>query len=82
MLGGVESFGIPNSTVRPFIGAFLGAAVLPWYDPDNNYSTIQICHGLQLGRIFTCRPAWPSAEAQVLLLLDGAGGAFISALWG
>ena len=48
MAGPVQSFNIPGSSVRPFIGAMLGAAVLsPGVDGYSN--DVKFAWGLQLG---------------------------------
>jgi hypothetical protein len=49
MLGAVQSFGIPNSTVRPFIGGFLGAAILSPGDESGSSSDAKFAIGVQLG---------------------------------
>jgi len=85
MLGGVESFNIPNSTVRPFIGAFLGAAVLtPGTDPSNNYSNdTKFAMGVQLGtNIYVSPRVGLQLKAQLLSPVDGAGGGFYFSNYG
>jgi len=83
MLGGVESFG--NGQVRPFIGAFLGAAVLtPGTDAANNYShDTKFAMGAQLGANFYVSPrVGIQLKAQLLSPVDGAGGGFYFSNYG
>jgi hypothetical protein len=85
MIGVVESFGIPNSTVRPFIGGFLGAATLsPGTNPDNNYSVdTKFAMGLQLGtNIYVSPRVGLQLKAQLLSPIDGAGGGFYASNYG
>jgi hypothetical protein len=83
MLGGVESFG--NGQVRPFIGAFLGAAVLtPGTDPSNNYSNdTKFAMGFQLGtNIYVSPRVGLQLKAQMLSPVDGSGGGFYFSNYG
>ena len=76
MVGLVQSFTIPNSTVRPFIGALLGAAV---FTPGgNNYSNdTKFAVGLQLGtNIYITPRIGLRLKAQLLSPVDGADGGF------
>jgi hypothetical protein len=85
MIGGVQSFTIPNSTVRPFIGAFVGAAVLsPGTSPENNYSNdTKFAMGVQLGtNIYVSPRVGLQLKAQVLSPVDGAGGGFYFSNYG
>ncbi|HEY4285583.1 MAG TPA: hypothetical protein VGN00_00670 [Puia sp.] len=72
MIGPVESFTIPNSTVRPFIGAMLGAAVM---SPDGNSTFTKFATGLQLGtNIYVSPRVGLQLKAQLLSPVDAAGG--------
>jgi hypothetical protein len=85
MIGGVESFNIPNSTVKPFIGAFLGAAVLsPGTSPENNYSNdTKFAMGVQLGtNIYVSPRVGLQLKAQLLSPVDDAGGGFYFSNYG
>ncbi|HZE86368.1 MAG TPA: hypothetical protein VE035_18740 [Puia sp.] len=75
MIGGVQSFGIPNSTVRPFIGAFLGAAV---FTPGGNYDNdTKFAVGMQLGtNIYVSPRVGLQLKAQLLSPVDAASGGF------
>jgi hypothetical protein len=83
MLGAVQSFNIPNSTVRPFLGAFLGAAVLtPGSSPDYSSDT-KFAMGLQLGtNIYFSPRVGLQLKAQLLSPVDGAGGGFYFSNYG
>jgi hypothetical protein len=85
MVGAVESFGIPNSTVRPFIGGFLGAAVLtPGMTSAATYnSDTRFAVGLQLGTNIYMSPRFGlQLKAQLLSPVDGAGGSFYFSNYG
>jgi len=85
MIGAVQSFGIPNSTVRPFIGGFLGAAVLtPGTSPENAYSNdTKFAMGFQLGtNIYVSPRVGLQLKAQLLSPVDGAGGGFYFSNYG
>jgi hypothetical protein len=75
MAGPVESFTIPNSTVRPFIGALLGAAILTpgassGYSQDTRFAV-----GFQLGtNIYFSPRLGLQLKAQLLSPVDGGGG--------
>lgn len=75
MAGPVFSGNIPNSTVRPFLGLLLGAAILT-PDPgfqSNSYFTV----GFQLGTNIYINPRLAvQLKAQLLSPVAGAGGAF------
>jgi hypothetical protein len=82
MIGGVESFKIPNSTVRPFIGAFLGAAVL---SPGSNgyQNDTKFAVGFQLGtNIYFAPNLGLQLKAQLLSPVDGANGGFYFSNYG
>jgi len=81
MLGGVQSFTIPNSTVRPFIGAFLGAAVFtPGID---DYSDTKFAVGVQLGtNIYVSPRVGIQLKAQLLSPVDAADGGFYFSNYG
>jgi hypothetical protein len=75
MAGPVFSGNIPNTTVRPFLGILLGAAILtpdPAYQ-SNSYFTI----GFQLGtNIYLSPRVGIQLKAQLLSPVAAAGGAF------
>jgi len=75
MAGPVFSGSIPNSTVRPFLGLLLGAAILtpdPSYQ-SNSYFTV----GLQAGtNIYISPRVGIQLKAQFLSPVAAAGGAF------
>ncbi len=80
MAGPVESFNIPNSTVRPFIGALLGAAIMT-PDASSGYSQdTRFAVGFQLGtNIYFSPRVGIQLKAQLLSPVDGAdGGLFFS----
>lgn len=83
MVGAVQSFGIPNSTVRPFIGGFLGAAVLtPGMNSDYNSDT-RFAIGLQLGTNIYISPRFGlQLKAQMLSPVDATGGSFYFSNYG
>jgi hypothetical protein len=82
MIGGVQSFTVPNSTVRPFIGAFLGAAVLTpgttGYTSDTKFAV-----GLQLGtNIYMAPNVGLQLKAQLLSPVDAVDGGFYFSNYG
>jgi hypothetical protein len=82
MIGGVQSFGVPNSTVRPFIGAFLGAAVMTpgtaGYAGDTKFAV-----GLQLGtNIYIAPNLGLQLKAQLLSPVDAMDGGFYFSNYG
>lgn len=83
MAGPIESFTIPNSTVRPFIGALLGAAVLT-PDAGSGYSSdTRFAVGFQLGtNIYVSPRVGIQLKAQVLSPVDGAGGSLFVSNYG
>jgi hypothetical protein len=82
MVGGVQSFKIPNSTVRPFIGAFLGAAVLT--PGTSGYpSNTDFAVGLQLGtNIYFSPRVGLQLKAQLLSPVDAVDGGFYFSNYG
>jgi hypothetical protein len=74
MAGPIESFTIPNSTVRPFVGVLAGAAI---FTPDANsgYSSdTRFAVGVQLGtNIYISPRVGIQLKAQVLSPVDAAG---------
>jgi len=83
MLGLVPSFNIPGSTVRPFIGAFLGAAVLTPGANSTYSSDTKFAMGLQLGTNIYCSPrVGIQLKAQLLSPVDGVGGGFYFSNYG
>jgi hypothetical protein len=83
MAGPVESFTIPNSTVHPFIGAMLGAAIMT-PDPSSGYSSdTRFAVGFQLGtNIYVSPRVGIQLKAQLLSPVDGAGGSFFVSNYG
>lgn len=82
MIGGVQSFAVPNSTVRPFIGAFLGAAVMTpgtaGYAGDTKFAV-----GLQLGtNIYIAPNLGLQLKAQLLSPVDAVDGGFYFSNYG
>lgn len=72
MIGPVQSFTIPGSTVRPFIGAMLGAAIM---SPEANSSFTKFATGVQLGtNIYVSPRVGLQIKAQLLSPVDAAGG--------
>src|SRR5258708_3203939 len=78
MAGAVQSFTIPNSTVHPFIGAFLGAAVLtPGVTTADYSSDTRFAMGLQLGTNIYMSPRFGlQLKAQLLAPVTAAGGSY------
>lgn len=76
MLGPVQSFNIPGSPVRPFLGAMLGAAVFsPGVDGFNN--DVKFAWGLQLGTNIYFNPRVAlRLKAQLLAPADATQGGF------
>ena len=83
MIGPVQSFNIPNSTVRPFIGALLGAAVFTPDANSGNSSDTKFAMGFQLGtNIYVSPRVGLQLKAQLLAPVDGAGGGFYFSNYG
>jgi hypothetical protein len=83
MAGPVQSFTIPNSTVRPFLGAMLGAAIQT--PPMNSGYTqdTRFAMGFQLGtNIYVSPRVGIQLKAQLLSPVDGAGGTFFASNYG
>ena len=76
MLGLVQSFTIPNSTVRPFIGLLLGAAEFtPGENGDPNDTKFAV--GLQLGtNVYITPRIGLRLKAQLLSPVDAADGGY------
>ncbi|HWB91378.1 MAG TPA: hypothetical protein VG605_05980 [Puia sp.] len=83
MAGPVGSFTIPYTTVRPFIGALLGAAIMT---PDANSGYQQdtkFAVGLQLGtNIYFSPRVGIQLKAQLLSPVDDAGGSLFVSNYG
>lgn len=80
MIGPVQSFTIPGSTVRPFIGAMLGAAILT---PEANSSFTKFAAGFQLGtNIYVSPRVALQLKAQMLSPVDAAGGSLFFSNYG
>jgi hypothetical protein len=74
MIGPVQSFTIPNSTVRPFIGVLAGAAI---FSPEDYSTYAKFAIGLQLGtNIYVSPRVGIQLKAQLLSPVDAAGGGF------
>lgn len=84
MAGPVQSFTIPNSTVRPFIGVLLGAAVLtPGVTATDNTSDTRFAMGFQLGTNIYLSPRFGiQLKAQLLSPVDATGGSFYYSNYG
>lgn len=83
MAGPVESFSIPNSTVHPFIGAMLGAAVMTPGANSGYSSDTRFAVGFQLGtNIYVSPRVGIQLKAQVLSPVDAAGGDFFLSNYG
>jgi len=85
IMGGlVESFEIPNSTVHPFIGGLLGAAILT-PDAQSGYSSeTKFAAGAQLGmNVYMAPNLGLQFKAQMLAPVDVAtGGLYFSNYYG
>jgi len=80
MIGPVQSFTIPGSTVRPFIGAMLGAAIM---SPEANSSFTKFAAGFQLGtNIYVSPRVGLQLKAQMLSPVDAAGGSLFFSNYG
>ncbi|HXB91076.1 MAG TPA: hypothetical protein VNU72_02255 [Puia sp.] len=83
MAGPVQSFNIPNSTVRPFIGAMLGAAILTPAANSGYSQDTRFAAGFQLGtNIYVSPRVGIQLKAQLLSPVDGAGGSFFVSNYG
>jgi hypothetical protein len=83
MIGPVQSFNIRNSTVRPFIGALLGAAVFTPDATSGNPDETKFAMGFQLGtNIYVSPRIGLQLKAQLLAPVDGAGGGFYFSNYG
>lgn len=83
MAGPIESFGIPGSTVRPFVGALLGAAILTPDAASGYASNTKFAVGFQLGtNIYVSPRVGIQLKAQLLSPVDGAGSSFFLSPYG
>ncbi len=83
MAGPVESFNIPNSTVKPFIGALLGAAIMTPEANSGYTSDTKFAVGFQLGtNIYVSPLVGIQLKAQLLSPVDGAGASFYGGSFG
>jgi hypothetical protein len=84
MAGAVQSFTIPGSTVRPFIGAFLGAAVFTPGATASDYSSdTRFAMGVQLGTNIYMSPRFGlQLKAQLLSPVDATGGSYYYSNYG
>lgn len=80
MAGPVQSFNIPNSTVRPFLGVLLGAAIMTPAASSGYSQDTRFAMGFQLGTNIYCSPRVAiQLKAQLLSPVDDAGsGLFVS----
>ena len=77
MAGAVQSFSIPNSTVHPFIGGFLGAVVLTPGANSVYSSDTRFAMGVQLGtNIYMSGRFGLQLKAQLLAPVDATGGSY------
>jgi len=77
MAGAVQSFSIPNSTVHPFIGGFLGAVVLTPGANSAYSSDTRFAMGVQLGtNIYMSGRFGLQLKAQLLAPVDATGGSY------
>lgn len=80
MVGPVQSFTIPGSTVRPFIGAMLGAAIM---SPEGSETFTKFAAGFQLGtNIYVSPRVALQLKAQLLSPVDAAGGSLFFSNYG
>lgn len=79
MAGPVASFNVPNSTVRPFIGVLLGAAIMT-PEANSGYSqTTNFAAGFQLGtNIYFTPRVGLQLKAQVLSPVNTIGNTFFN----
>ena len=85
MIGPVQSFTIQGSTVRPFFGALLGAAILtPDVTSGSGYENeTKFAVGVQLGtNIYVSPHVGLQLKAQMLSPVDAAGGSFFFGSFG
>jgi hypothetical protein len=83
MAGPVQSFTIPNSTVRPFIGAMLGAAIITPAANSGYSQQTNFAMGFQLGtNIYVSPKVGIQLKAQVLSPVDAAGTSFFFSNYG
>ncbi|HVS96454.1 MAG TPA: hypothetical protein VHE54_08200 [Puia sp.] len=83
MAGPVQSFTIPNSTVRPFLGAMLGAAIMTPPVNSGYMQDTKFAMGFQLGtNIYVSPRVGIQLKAQLLSPLDAAGGSFFFSNYG
>ena len=83
MAGPIQSFTIPNSTVRPFIGAMLGAAIITPAMGSGFSQTTDFAMGFQLGTNIYLSPRTAiQLKAQLLSPVDAAGTSFFFSNYG
>lgn len=83
MAGPVESFTIPNTTVRPFVGAMLGAAIMTPGASTGYSNDTRFAVGVQLGtNIYISPRVGIQLKAQVLSPVDGGGSSFYFSNYG
>lgn len=74
MAGPVTSFTIPNSTVRPFLGALMGAAIMTPSTSSGYSQDTRFAVGLQLGtNIYFSPRVGIQLKAQLLSPVESAG---------
>ncbi|HTI09120.1 MAG TPA: outer membrane beta-barrel protein [Puia sp.] len=84
MAGPVTSFSIPNSTVRPFVGVMLGAAILTPGGNSADYSSdTRFAMGVQLGTNIYMSPRFGlQLKAQLLAPVDATEGGYYYSNYG
>jgi hypothetical protein len=79
MAGPVGSFAIPNSTVRPFIGVLLGAAIMTPEASSGYAQTTNFAAGLQLGtNIYFTPRIGLQLKAQLLTPVNSVGNTYFN----
>ena len=83
MAGPVQSFTIPNSTVRPFLGAMLGAAIMTPAMGSGYSQQTDFAMGFQFGTNIYLSPRTAiQLKAQLLSPVDAAGTSFFFSNYG
>ena len=83
MAGPIASFTIPNTTVRPFVGALLGAAIMTPDASSGYQQDTRFAVGMQLGtNIYFSPRIGIQLKAQLLSPVDDAGGSIFFSNYG
>lgn len=83
MAGPIGSFTIPNTTVRPFIGALLGAAIMTPEANSGYQQDTRFAVGFQLGtNIYFSPRVGIQLKAQLLSPVEDAGGGIFVSNYG